>query len=142
MIKMNTILKEILVLDTAVNGGVLSDEELAAYVYDEYGVNGEAFIVWLGFQDIKYFDDKAELTRLILEDDTAVKGLTDKFDERFEGEFDSVEEFAQSYFYNNATVDVDVLENIGIMSAIDWSRYWDSQLRFQFENMSGYYWRY
>ena len=140
---MNGILKEILILDTAVKGGVLSDEELAAYVYDEYVVNGEAFIIWLGMQDVKYFDDKAELTRLIIEDDTAVKGLAEKFDDSFEGEFDSVEEFAEYYFMERVDMhmDVDLLHNTGILNVIDWKAYWDTQLSYKFEHMSGYFWK-
>ena len=138
---MNVILREILILDTAMHGGAVSDEELAAYVEDVYNVNGMGFIVWLGFEDVSYFDDKVKLTKFILEDDAAVKGLADKFDERFEGEFDSVEDFAEYYFMNRATIDVDVLFNMGIMSVIDWEAYWKRQLSYEFEYMSGYIWK-
>ena len=143
---MNVILKEMLILEVATGEKVLTNEEIAEYITEEHCVNGEAFIVWLGFVDIELFNSQEKLIDVVY-NETAVKGLSfekliEKFDDDFQGCYDSDEDFAESYFWTRYDCAIDDNNGFhGVLTCVDWTAYWDKQLQYEFYSMGGFYFK-
>ena len=137
---MNGILREILLLEAAEGGMTVA--ELDDFIESNYDVDDSvAFRVWLGFYDVKYFDDEQLMIEFILEGGDVVDDLVQQFNDSFEGCFDSVEAFSEWYFMDSLSIDTDSLHDTGVLNCVDWELYWSNQLQFKFYYSGKYFFR-
>jgi hypothetical protein len=141
---MNVILKELLIAETATGKGWLSDEDLANFITKEYDVEGPAVVLYVKMNYSELVDDQETLTKIFLEDNVdgyTVKAMLAEFDDAYFGTFESVEDFAEELFQEMAPDTYKQVIKSGLGGSIDWLKYWQSTLQFDYYFSGNYYFR-
>lgn len=138
---MNPILKEIIILEVK---DYLTDEALADFASKEYNVEGAALVAYINLNYTELFDDPAEKTKLILEDNAegySIRSMISEYEDAFYGTHRNVAEFASFFYENYYNNEYNILYETYLLDAMDWNLYWTRTLQFDWYFSGDYFFR-
>ena len=149
---MNVIMKELKLYEVLNGEKVITEEELAECIEEELADDIDTMAVVKFIKDNYYHvigGDINKVAELILsseykneDGEVTMKEVMYDFNDRYYGYYHDDESFASNYFYSTTDYEViKTLEDSGIDSSIDWEKYWNRKLKYEFSSIDGYYFK-